>query len=308
MRKTTTNRIAKIGTNIPLAFVINVNILFSIEYRLLAERCKLIVNYHLMRYSIIFISFFITKLAFGQEQKIAGTYGNTMPEIKVKFYPDFTFEYVTKEQHPTFYRWEDFSEKGKWKLSGDTIILNPDLTKKIYVESVFKEEQEPGNSNLLLTFNHIKRYFDADGNILKTDTFQIDRLDYTFNELKKKKLTRVAPHLTTRCAFAGYIPKQIITTDRTISVQRPTKTITSIFIGCYELQGTKEFIITNPNSNHFILNVYSNYYQDGQIRQMKFLIKNDKNIYTRQKANGNFDKDNMWIATDAKLKRMKGGN
>ena len=89
MRKTTTNRIAKIGTNIPLAFVINVNILFSIEYRLLAERCKLIVNYHLMRYSIIFISFFITKLAFGQEQKIAGTYGNTMPEIKVKFYPDF---------------------------------------------------------------------------------------------------------------------------------------------------------------------------------------------------------------------------
>jgi hypothetical protein len=239
-------------------------------------------------------------------QKVVGTYGNVMPRIQVTFNSDSTFEYVTKEQHPTFYRWEDFSEKGKWKLSGDTIILNPNLTKKIFVESDFKEKQNFGDTNLLLTFNHIKRYFDTNGNIIKTDTFQIDRLDYSFNELKKKKLTRVAPHLTTRCAFAGHIPKEIITTNRTVSVQRPTQPIKSIFIGCYELQGTKEFIITNPNSNRLTLNVYSNYYIDGQIRQIKFLIKNDKFIYTRQKENGDFDKNNIWMETDAKIKRQNG--
>lgn len=38
---------------------------------------------------------------------------------------------------------------------------------------------------------------------------------------------------------------------------------------------------------------------------MKFLIKNDKNIYTRQKEKGEFEKDNIWIETDAKLKRQK---
>jgi hypothetical protein len=160
----------------------------------------------------------------------------------------------------------------------------------------------------MLTFNHIKRYFDDKGNLTKTDTVQIDRLDYAFNELKKKKLTRVAEHRTTKCAFAGYIPKETITTSRTISIPRPTEKLTSIYIGCYELQGTKEFIIKNPNSNYFVLNVYSNYYQGGQIRQRKFLIKNENVLYTTQKANGEFVKNNLEIGTDTKLKREKGGS
>ena len=261
-----------------------------------------------MRHSIIIISFFLTTLSYGQVQKVVGTYGNVMPRIQVTFNSDSTFEYVTKEQHPTFYRWEDFSEKGKWTLSGDTIILNPNLTKKLFVESDFKEQQILGDTNLLLTFNHIKRYFDANGNIIKTDTFQVDRLDYSFNELKKKKLTRVARHSTTQCAFAGYIPKEVITANRTISILRPAGNVNSIFIGCYELQGTKEFTITNPNSNHLTHNVYSNYYQDGQIRQMKFLRKNEKVLYTRQKENGEFEKDNIWIDIGSRLTRQKGGS
>ncbi len=257
-----------------------------------------------MRHLIIIILVFFSTLSYGQVQKVVGTYSSFLPRVEVKFNPDSTFAYVTNELHPTFYRWEAFSEKGRWTLSGDTIILNPHLTKKIFVESNFIEEEHKGDTSLLLTFNHIKRYFDIGGNIIKTDTVQIDRLDYSFNQLKKKKLVRVAPHMTIRCAFAGYIPKEIITNSRTIFVQRPIDNIKSIFIGCYELQKTKEFFIKNPNSNHFTLNVYSNYYQDGQIRQMKFLIKNERYIYTRQKENGNFDKDNIWMETDAKLKRQ----
>ncbi len=135
---------------------------------------------------------------------------------------------------------------------------------------------------------------------------QIDRLDYAFNKLKKKKLTRVAEHRTTRCAFAGYIPKETITTSRTISIPKPTDKLTSIFIGCYELQGTKEFIIKNQNSNRLTFNVFSNYYSDGQIRQMKFLIKNQTTLYTRQKPNGKFDKGSWTYGTI--LKKEKGGS
>ena len=262
-----------------------------------------------MRHFMIIISAFFSILSYGQVQKVIGTYSSLFfPRVEVTFNPDSTFAYVTNEMHPTFYRWEAFSEKGKGTLSGDTIILNPHLTKKMFVESNFIEEQHEGDTSLLLTFNHIKRYFDISGNIIKTDTVQIDRLDYSFDQLKKKKLVRVAPHRTTRCAFAGFIPKEIITNSRTIFVQRPTDNIKSIFIGCYELQETKQFFIKNPSSNHLTLNVYSNYYQDGQIRKMKFLIKNDKYIYTRQKENGNFDKDDIWMETDAKLKRQKGGS
>ena len=78
-------------------------------------------------------------------------------------------------------------------------------------------------------------------------------------------------------------PKETITASRTISIPKPTEKLTSIFIGCYELQGTKEFIIKNQNSNRLTFNVFSNYYSDGQIRQMKFLIK-IKLLYIRDKS------------------------
>jgi len=266
------------------------------------------ISCHLMRHLIITISTFFPTLSFGQVQNIIGTYSSIIPKVEVKFNSDSTFEYTTNEQHPTFYRWEPFSEKGHWTVSGDTIILNPQLSKRLFVESDFKEGEVKGDTMILLTVHHIKRYFDINGNITNADTVQIDRLDYCFNELKKKKLTRVTPRPTVKCAFAGYIPKEIITTNHTISIQRPTENIKSIFIGCYELQGMKEFIINDPNSNRFTFNVYSNYYQDGQLRQMKFLIKNQKVLYTRQKGNGDFEKDNFWFDTGFKLKKEKDGS
>src|SRR5262249_5737245 len=150
-------------------------------------------------------------------------------------------------------------EKGRWTLSGDTILLNPQLPKRIFVESDFFEEQTGNDATIILTFNHVKRHFNSAGKFISADTVQIDRLDYAFNEWKKKKLTRVAYHRTTRCTFAGYIPKEVITGERTISGKRPPETLKSFLIGCYELQGMKEFIIKDPRSNHFTFNVYSNY-------------------------------------------------
>lgn len=259
-----------------------------------------------MRQLLILISVLVELSCFGQAKKVIGTFSNgiAIPNLIVTFNADSTFEYASTE-HPVFYRWEDFSEKGKWALSGDTIILNPQLDIKPFVQAEFSEQENKNDTVLVLTFNHIKRQLDHNGNLIKSDTVQIERLDYSFNDIKKKKLTRVAEHPTTRCAFAGYIPKEIITDSRTISIQKPSEELKSIFVGCYELQGLREFTIKNPNSNHLTLNVYSNYYLDGQIRQMKFFIKNENVLYTKQKPNGKFDKDNMWTGTDAKLKREK---
>lgn len=261
-----------------------------------------------MRYFIVTGSLFISAFSFGQRHKFTGNYSSILPKIEVRLNEDSTFEYVTKEMHPTFYRWEDFSEKGIWTVLGDTIILNPKLAKKVFIESKFKEEVTKDSTNLLLTFDHVKRYFDAEGNVVKTDTLQIDQLDYSFNTFKKKDRTRVAIQHTTRCALAGYIPKEIITASHTIFIKRPAENIHNIFIGCNEMQGTKEFIINDTNSTHFTLTVYSNYYLDGQIRQMKLLIKNKKILYTKQKDNGEFEKDSMWMQTYAKLKKKNIGS
>jgi len=262
-----------------------------------------------MRHFITFLSIFITTASFGQPKRIVGTFANpyNLPKLSVTFNADSTFSYASAES-PNFYGWEDFSEKGRWTLSGDTIILNSTLTKKIFAESELREQENVGGKDLLLTFNRIKRYFDSDGNVVKADTFQIAGLDYAFNEKKKKNWTRVAPRRMVRCTFAGHIPKEIITTSRTISVKRPAEKMERIFISCFETQGTKEFIIKDPNSDHLTVNVYSNYYQDGQIRQMKFLIKDEKILYTKQKENGEFEKENIWTHTDGKLTRQKNGS
>ncbi len=262
----------------------------------------------MMKHILFFMIVFNTLHAFCQTPDITGTYTSAGTGVSVTFNEDSTFQYMVNGLNPIFYRWEKLSEKGKWILKGDTIILNPELSKKTYVEYNFKEEKIADDTSLSITFNHIKRYYDAGGNIVSTDTLQIERLDYAFNDFAKKNLVRVSPYKTTRCTFAGYTPREIITTDRTITMHKPAEKINNIFIGCYELQGTKEFAVKDQNSNHFILNVYSNYYLDGQIRQVKFLIKNENVLYTKQKENGEFEKDNIWTATDTKLRKQKTGS
>jgi hypothetical protein len=172
-----------------------------------------------MRLGIIIISLLLATNFFGQTRKVVGTFNNgvVMPKLVVTFNTDSTFEYTSTE-HPTFYRWENFSEKDKYTVSADTVILNPLLDIKPFVQSEFGEQEISSDTTLTLTFNHIKRYFDNNGNLTKADTVQIDRLDYAFNVLNKKKLTRVAEHRTTICAFAVYIPKETITKRRTISI------------------------------------------------------------------------------------------
>ena len=266
------------------------------------------MKHQLISTFILLHSLLIANLAFAQDKKVIGTFGSIVPRAQITLNPDFTFSYLTNEQHPTFYRWESFSETGKYTLSGDTLILNPTLPKKPYVETEFIQEEQSANNQVLLTFNHIKRYYDRQGNMVNADTFRIERLDYSFNKLKKKNLRRVTPYPTTRCIFASYIPKETITANHTITVPRPNQDLKSIYIGCFELQGTKEFKISNPAANRFTLNVFSNYYEDGQIRQTKFLVKSNNVILTRRKENGQFYKNEYSAGTGNTFKRLKNGS
>ena len=222
-----------------------------------------------------------------------GLYVNRPPSpvFTIRFLADSTFDYMSQE-HPCFYRWEGFQQKGKWSKVGDTIILNPNLPLKPFVECDFREAVT-ADTGFVLVFHHVKRYFDSSGLLVRSDTLPIEQLDYAFNTLKKKNLTRVATHHTTRCTFAGYIPREVITSNSTIAIARPAESPQKIFIGCYELQETRPFTISDPQSNHFSLIVFSNYYSDGQLRQKKILVKNDKILYTHQKANGKFETD-IW--------------
>jgi len=73
------------------------------------------------------------------------------------------------------------------------------------------------------------------------------------------------------------------------------------------LNCNKPFELKKPNANHLTVNIYSNCYLYGQIRQVKLLIKSGDVLYTRQKNNGLFETDNFWKNTDGKLIRQKNG-
>ncbi len=251
-----------------------------------------------MRHIILLTLIFFTSVCLGQTPKIIGAYSAKfcITDFRIVFNADSTFIY-TSDLHPNFYRLEKFVEKGQWTLSSDTIILNPQLSSKPFIETDFQEAKAENDSLLYLTINHIIRQFAKNGNIISIDTLQVGRLDYSFNEFKKKKMNRVAERPTINCAFEGHIPPETITSERTIEIVRPLEKLESVFIGCYEMQGTKEFKIKNPNSNHLTLNIFSNYYLDGQLRQKKILIKNEKILYTKQKHNGKFDRGNWYPET-----------
>ncbi len=224
--------------------------------------------------SLIVFPFF----GFCQKNNPIGTYQAIgMQKTRISINRDSTFTF-TSDDNPIFYEPGEFSETGRWGMSGDSILLNPDLRKKDFIESDFTEQESPADSGIVLTFNHIKRYINQDGLVIKSDTSQVMQLDYAFNDFRKKNRTRVTSHLNT-CSFAGYMPKAIITRERTISIKRPQDLLKSIFIGCYEMQGVKEYAIHNPKSNRFIFNVCSNYYQDGLIRNVGFaLSKNGSHL------------------------------
>lgn len=267
-----------------------------------------------MRPLLTMLAILSSVLSFAQDRNIIGTYKDFKDllgqhQISVTFNPDSTFQYQAHGS-PVFYFdhfGESFSEKGKWTMVGDTIILNPQLERKTFVESEVLEQANPADTGLMLTFNHINRWIDPQGNVVRTDTDQIWRLDYAFNERKKKNTRRVSPHRTVRCAFAGYIPKEIITQDRSIVVEKPQEPIRLIYIGCYEQQGTKAFPIKNPASTRLTFNVYSNRYQDGLLRQVKWLAKeNGSLLYLKQKSNGKFRKGLLWAGPqDNILKKQK---
>lgn len=262
-----------------------------------------------MKPLLLLTTLFSVTTCMAQTKNIAGTYsheGFFLYNTTIVFKEDSTFEY-SSATHPVFLLDRDhFHEKGKWTISGDTIILNPHITPRPAIQIDLKEEAIAGDTALTLTFNHVKRYFDGNDNPVIFDTVQIDRLDFAFNEWRKKNRRRVAEHPTTRCGFAGYIPKEIITEERTIVVPRPSGELKSIFVGCYEAQQTKELAISNPQSTRFTYTVYSNYYlNSGTFRQAKILIKNKNVLYTRQKTNGKFYKDFLGD-TEFKVKRVKG--
>src|SRR4051812_35294289 len=111
-----------------------------------------------MRHYLTVISLFFATVCYAQTKDVAGTFSNgfAMPGLTVIFNSDSTFEYASTE-HPTFNRWESFSEKGKWAVSADTIILNPQLATKPFVQSSFQEQEINHDTAFLLTFSHIKR-------------------------------------------------------------------------------------------------------------------------------------------------------
>ncbi|SEQ08028.1 hypothetical protein [Flavobacterium urocaniciphilum] len=243
--------------------------------------------------AIIILSFY--NLANFAQKNPIGTFQNEL--IEVTFKNDKSFEYKNKFfLNPAGNKMDSvYFEKGTWKISNDTITLNPQLEKKNFGNDELVESTTSKSNKLSLKFNIIRKYFDANNNNLSIDTLQIESLDFAINKKSKKNISRITQKPTTRCAFAGYIPKELVTNERSFEMEKPTEKISRIYIGCYELGEMKEYEIKNQNSNSFTLNIYQNIYEDGMIRNVKYLMATDNIILIKEKTNGKFKVDGIYI-------------
>ncbi len=248
---------------------------------------------------ILIIAVLLSNNSFSQKRySPVGVWGDDILTI----YADSSFEMAA--HYPDFATESGFYEKGIWTVKDDTLILNPHLTPKEYIQHDFSESEVGEDTNVLLTLNHIKRTISESGEVMFRDTLLVEVADYWFNDFKKSKLRRIAVRPTPMCAFAGYIPPETITSEHTTVVEKSADSMQTIHIGCWELRGTKEFIIYNPESNRLTLNIYSNSYNDGMIRSKKILIKNKNTLLTKRNKKGKFRVD-IWTNNYSMLKRQK---
>lgn len=259
-----------------------------------------------MKYYLLLISLFVFTTVYPQQKFQPGVFETNRCEKQLILNNNGTFEVnYYRGPHPVFSSDNGFSETGVWQRKGDTIILNSHLEEKTFIEQNFSETIQHGDTDILLTINIIKRKIDANGNITLSDTTQADRADYWFNDRKENEIVRIAKYPTTRCAFAGPVPKiEKVTNSRTVITIKPSGPLKKIHIGCYEYNGTKEFAIKDTRSNRLTLNIYHNYYAGGFIRSKKILIKNNNKLLCEQNEKGKFYTDTWWDH-HSKLKRQK---
>lgn len=243
-----------------------------------------------MRFNLLILLLIISSNSFSQENFQLGYFASLTGKKTITFNDDHTFEYSDSCGHPYFLWVHSFSEKGIWERHGDTIVLNPHLEEKKYIEHDLSSYAIPSDTNILLTLNHVKRYIDADGLIKKSDTVRVKQADYYFNERSNNKQVRVAEY-ESNCLWSGAPATQMIVDSNTFKTISPVGKLQKITIGCYELQATTGFVIDDPKANRIVLNIYSNYYLDGQLRRKKILIKNDQTILTEQNKSNKFYTD-----------------
>ena len=246
-----------------------------------------------MKKSAIIITLVLSYFSFAQKSPI-GIFENE--QIIVKFNEDKTFNYTNKYNlNPAGHKMDSiYREKGNWEMVNDTIKLNSNLEKKSYVSDELVEDRIANTDKIFFKFNIIRKYFDRNDKVRKIDTLQINRLDFAINTNSKKNLSRITQKPTTRCALAGYIPKELITSERSFEFEKPSDKISKIFIGCYELGKMKEYIIKNSDSNSFTFNIYQNIYDDGMIRNIKYLLATKNIILIEEKVNGKFKIGGMY--------------
>lgn len=242
----------------------------------------------------VILSIVFNMLIFGQNKSPIGDFENI--KFEIKFNSDSTFVYKSKNfEDPIGNFYDDYyTEDGQWISKGDTIILNPNLEKKNYGYYEFLEAEKENKQKVYFKFNIIRKNFGEDDNLVSIDTLQIKQLDFAINSNDKKNRSRITQHPTTRCFFAGFIPKELITNERSFEFKKSENFINKIYIGSYEMKKTEEFTIKNTNSNSFVLNIYQNIYKNSMIRNKKYLMLNKNIILIEQKENGKFKKDGLY--------------
>lgn len=206
-----------------------------------------------MKKAVLIILAIISNSIFAQDielKNIVGKYsdgflGFSTTELELK--ADSTF--YLKSVDPIFpYTFQTYENFGEFKISGDRIILNPSLEKR--VEKVdFKESEETNLSDsVTIEINYFVEKFQNE-EFIEKEKFDFDLLTIFIN--KKRHKYNIVQHPKIRiCAFAPRIKKQVVI-DVSNQIKIKETYIEKIGVYSYGFDEIIWFEVKNPQSNKF---------------------------------------------------------
>ena len=140
--------------------------------------------------------------------RVAGTYNDALATIyatQLTLRPNGTFVIETVDE--TFpYTFEQFTNKGEYSVSGDSIILNPGVT--LPATTVELQHRESGADTLRVNIDYTLATYTG-SELTFTDAFQPQMLSVYINE--KKNFTHIVKEeLRQVCLFAPKVRRQVV--------------------------------------------------------------------------------------------------
>ncbi len=228
--------------------------------------------------ALLYFSLMFSLFAQKTSKPFYGTYADYSTRLTLK--PDSTFELI--ETDPIFpYTFESYTNRGYWKVNGDTVILNSHLEKRLPIVTVQEKSVQKDNDSISVRINYYLETYEKN-KLVSTSPFKFELLSVYFNKRKNYRNIVHSPHYR-HCMFSPRIRKQTVI-DSTKTFNFPRQKVSTLGVYSYGFEKDIEIEVNDPQANHYEITVIQPVDKERMPRSKKVIIKRRQAYYYEWKG------------------------